>query len=70
MAWQSIGFPEFAKPRLAAFAQARGWSAEELLSAETKNHERLFRPRERLKNRFHSAVDSPRNSRDVRVLNL
>jgi len=28
---------------LAAFAQARGWSAEELLSAETKRRERDFR---------------------------
>ncbi len=32
---------------LAAFAQARGWSAEELLAAETKKREREFRRRER-----------------------
>jgi MazG family protein len=32
---------------LAASAQARGWSAEELLSAETKKRERRFRRRER-----------------------
>jgi MazG family protein len=32
---------------LAAFAQARGWCAEELLSAETKQRERRFRRRER-----------------------
>jgi MazG family protein len=32
---------------LAASAQARGWSAEELLSAETKKRERWFRRRER-----------------------
>ncbi len=31
---------------LAAFAQARGWSAEELLSAEAKRRERDFRRRE------------------------
>jgi len=33
---------------LAASAQARGWSAEELLSAEIKRRERLFRRRERV----------------------
>jgi MazG family protein len=33
---------------LASFAQARGWSAEELLSAEIKRHERDLRKRERL----------------------
>ncbi len=32
---------------LAASAQARGWSAEELLSAETKKRERGFRSREK-----------------------
>jgi len=32
---------------LAASAQARGWSAEELLSAEIKKRERLFRRREK-----------------------
>jgi MazG family protein len=32
---------------LAASAQARGWSAEELLSAEAKKRERRFRRRER-----------------------
>ncbi len=32
---------------LAAAAQARGWSAEELLSAETKRRERRFRRREK-----------------------
>jgi len=32
---------------LAAFAQARGWSAEELLSVETKQRERQFRRREK-----------------------
>lgn len=32
---------------LAAFAQSRGWSAEELLSAETKRRERRFRSREK-----------------------
>ena len=32
---------------LAAFAQARGWSAEELLSTETKRRERDFRRREK-----------------------
>ena len=32
---------------LAASAQARGWSAEELLSAETKQRERRFRRREK-----------------------
>jgi len=32
---------------LAASAQARGWSAEELLSAETKKRERQFRRREK-----------------------
>jgi uncharacterized protein YabN with tetrapyrrole methylase and pyrophosphatase domain len=31
---------------LAALAQARGWCAEELLSAETKKRERRFRRRE------------------------
>ena len=33
---------------LAAFAQARGWSAEELLCAEIKERERQFRRRERV----------------------
>jgi MazG family protein len=33
--------------KLAAFAQARGWSAEELLSAETKKRECNFRRREK-----------------------
>jgi tetrapyrrole methylase family protein / MazG family protein len=33
---------------LAALAQARGWSAEELLSVETKKREREFRKREKL----------------------
>jgi uncharacterized protein YabN with tetrapyrrole methylase and pyrophosphatase domain len=37
---------------LAASAQARGWSAEELLSAETKKRERWFRRRERAFNAF------------------
>jgi hypothetical protein len=46
MAWQSISFSKFSKPKL-AFAQARGWSAEELLSAETKQRERRFRRREK-----------------------
>ena len=32
---------------LAASAQSRGWSAEELLSAETKKRERRFRRREK-----------------------
>jgi tetrapyrrole methylase family protein/MazG family protein len=32
---------------LASLAQARGWSAEELLSAETKKRERKFRKREK-----------------------
>ena len=32
---------------LAAFAQSRGWCAEELLSAETKQRERRFRRREK-----------------------
>jgi len=33
---------------LAALAQSRGWSAEELLSAETKQREREYRKREKL----------------------
>ena len=33
---------------LAAFAQSRGWSAEELLSAETKRWERRFRRQEEI----------------------
>jgi MazG family protein len=33
---------------LASFAQMRGWSAEELLSAETKKREREFRRKEKL----------------------
>jgi uncharacterized protein YabN with tetrapyrrole methylase and pyrophosphatase domain len=33
---------------LASLAQARGWSAEELLGAETKKREREFRKREKL----------------------
>jgi len=64
---------------LAASAQSRGWCAEELLSTETKKRERRFRSREQLEFRRHgklkielqhSAVDSPRNSRDVPVLNV
>jgi hypothetical protein len=34
---------------LAEFAQAHGWSAEELLSAETKRREHQFRKQERRK---------------------
>jgi MazG family protein len=37
---------------LAASAQARGWCAEELLSAETKRRERRFRRREKLEFRL------------------
>jgi len=35
---------------LAAFAQSRGWSAEELLSGETKKRERQLRRKEKLNN--------------------
>jgi MazG family protein len=40
---------------LTARAQARGWSAEQLLSAETKKREREFRKREK------SAINSPKS---------
>jgi MazG family protein len=40
---------------LAAFAQSRGWCAEELLSAETKQRERRFRRREKLGFRLQPA---------------
>jgi len=39
--------PKFSRTRLAASAQARGWCAEELLFAETKQRERRFRRREK-----------------------
>jgi MazG family protein len=38
---------------LASSAQARGWCAEELLSAETKKRERRFRRREKRRSGFH-----------------
>ena len=37
---------------LARRAQAQGWSAEELLRAETKRQEREFRKKERLRHRL------------------
>jgi hypothetical protein len=40
---------------LASFAQARGWSGEELLSAETKKREWELRRRERIQARFKQA---------------
>jgi hypothetical protein len=38
--------PKFSRTRLAASAQSRGWSAEELLSTEMKKRERRFRRQE------------------------
>jgi uncharacterized protein YabN with tetrapyrrole methylase and pyrophosphatase domain len=43
---------------LAAEAQARGWSAEQLLSTETKKREREFRKREK------SALNSPKSGQE------
>jgi hypothetical protein len=37
---------------LAEFAQARGWSAEELLAGETKKQERELRHREKLESKL------------------
>lgn len=40
---------------LASFAQSHGWSAEELLSAEIKNRERVLRRREEIQVKFKQA---------------
>ncbi|MGH7989036.1 MAG: nucleoside triphosphate pyrophosphohydrolase [Limisphaerales bacterium] len=40
---------------LTGFAQSHGWSAEELLSAEIKKHERVLRRRERIQVKFKQA---------------
>jgi uncharacterized protein YabN with tetrapyrrole methylase and pyrophosphatase domain len=49
---------------LARNAQSKGWSAEELLRAETRKRERVFRRAERIKNRSSRREEAQTSSAD------